>query len=70
MKLVLQILGTVLIVFVIIFLFVIGIAVSGSSHNMASSTREAYALFPKIACVIGVIAVFCIWFPWQKWIKK
>lgn len=69
MKLAFQISGTVLIVFAIIVLFVLGIAVSGSSHNIASSTREAYVLFPKIAFVIGVIAVFCIWFPWKKWMK-
>ena len=69
MKLVLQILGTVLIVFTIGVVFLLGFAVAGSSHNIAETTREAYASYPKIATVIGSLGVFSIWFPWKKYFK-
>lgn len=69
MRLVLQIIATVLIVFVIIIVFLLGIAVAGSSHNIAESTREDYVMYPKIAFVIGIITIISIWFPWKKYFK-
>jgi hypothetical protein len=68
-KLALQIIGTVLIVFAIIIVFLVGIAVAGSSHNIAETTRESYLMYPKIALVIGATIVFSIWFPWKKYFR-
>ena len=70
MKLALKIIGTVLIVLAVGLLYLLGVAVSSSSHNISMKSRESSIETAEIALVVGPILILAIWFPWKRLFKK
>ncbi len=65
-----KILGSVLIVFGILWTYILGIAISSSSHNISMSERDSAILNGKLALLLGPILIICTWLPWTKWFIK
>jgi hypothetical protein len=70
MKIALKIIGTLIIVAVAGFEFIVGIAVAASSHDISLEARENAVTEGEIAVVLGIVLIVAIWVPWKKLILK
>ena len=70
MRLALKIIGTVLIILAVGLLYLLGVAVASSSHNISIASRDSAIEKVDIALVVGPILILAIWFPWKRLFKK
>ena len=68
--LIVKIIGTLLIAFYVLELFIMGMAIASSSHNITMNIRENAIQNENIAIIVGPIIMTCIWLPWKKWFNK
>jgi ABC-type nickel/cobalt efflux system permease component RcnA len=68
--LIFKIIASSLIVSGIFALYIIGIAVSASSHNISMKNRESAIQNGNIALILDPILIVCIWLPWKKWFSS
>ena len=70
MRLALKIIATVLIILAVGLLFLIGVAMASSSHNISMTSREDAIETADMALVVGPILILAIWLPWKRLFKK
>ena len=60
---------TVVIIIVAGLLFIIGVAIAGSSHNVSSGARDFAMNRGVISVIVGIIIIIAIWIPWKRILK-
>ena len=65
-----KILGTLIIVLVISFYTLMGLAIASSSHNISSEDRSNAMSEGNLAIIIGLLSIVLIWLPWKKILIK